>query len=279
MISYSTAQKQRLVELNAGDAVANQEFATPEERNQAFKQTEKTLVRENKAKLRKLMEEDHIPLTLQVEDLLEDWLTQEEGFTRVATPIIISGDSLRKMNIDNDNHLREQVFWIDGRKCLRPMLAPNLYEVMRDLYKISGKPVKIFEAGSCFRKESQGAQHMNEFTMLNLVELDSVQDGRQMERLEALAKGAMEAVGIDHYELVKDTSGVYIETLDIVVDGLEIASGAYGPHPLDANWGIFQPWVGFGLGLERAAMIKGEYQTIKRAGKSIAYVGGIPLKL
>ena len=237
------------------------------------------LIRENKQKLQKLMEEEHIPLTLRVEDALEKWLIQSEGFTRVATPVIIGADKIRKMNIENDNHLREQIFWLDGRKCLRPMLAPNLYEVMRDMYRITRKPVRIFEAGSCFRKESQGAQHMNEFTMLNFVELDSVRDGEQMDRLEALARGAMEALDIDNYELVRESSGVYIETLDIEVDGIEIASGAYGPHPLDANWGIFEPWVGIGFGLERIAMVKGGYQTIKRAGKSISYVNGIPLKL
>ena len=120
---------------------------------------------------------------------------------------------------------------------------------------------------------------MNEFTMLNFVELDSVRDGEQMDRLEALARGAMKALDIDNYELVRESSGVYIETLDIEVDGIEIASGAYGPHPLDANWGIFEPWVGIGFGLERIAMVKGGYQTIKRAGKSISYVNGIPLKL
>lgn len=279
MENWSIAQKQRLVELNGDKSITEREFSSVRERDVAFKEIEKTLVRENKEKLKKLMERDHIPLTLRVERDLEEWLTEKEDFTRVATPIIIGGDKLAKMNIDQDNHLREQVFWVDRKKCLRPMLAPNLYEVMRDLYRITKKPVRIFEAGSCFRKESQGAQHMNEFTMLNLVELDSVKDGQQMERLEVLAKGAMEAVGIDHYEIVKESSGVYIETLDIVADGVELASGAYGPHPLDANWGIFEPWVGIGLGLERVAMIKGEYQTIKRAGKSIAYVDGIPLKL
>ena len=73
--------------------------------------------------------------------------------------------------------------------------------------------------------------------MLNLVELDSVREGEQMERLEYLAHSAMKAVGIDNYELVKESSGVYIETLDIVADGVEMASGAYGPHPLDADLG------------------------------------------
>lgn len=279
MEGFSISQRQRLVELNAEDSIVNQEFESPQQRDQRFRELEKSYVKENKEKLRNLMEREHIPLTLRVERQLDQWLDQEEGFTRVATPVIISADSLAKMNIDQDNHLREQVFWVDGKKCMRPMLAPNLYQVMRELHRIIRKPVKIFEAGSCFRKESQGAQHMNEFTMLNLVELDSVRDGEQMDRLRALAKGAMDAVGIDKYELVTESSGVYLETLDIVADGVELASGAYGPHPLDAAWGIFEPWVGLGLGLERIAMVKGEYQTIKRAGKSIAYVDGVPLKL
>jgi len=279
MEKYSVSQRQRLIELNADESVVDQEFETVDERNQTFRKVEKQFVRDNKEKLKKLMEEEHIPLTLRVEDDLEKWLTEEEGFTRVATPIMIGTDKIKKMNIDNDNHLREQIYWLDGKKCLRPMLAPNLYEVMRDLHKITNRPVKIFEAGSCFRKESQGSQHMNEFTMLNFVELDSVKDGEQMARLEELAHGAMKALGIENYDLVKETSGVYIETLDIEVNGVEIASGAYGPHPLDANWGIFEPWVGIGFGLERIAMVKGEYQTIKRAGKSISYVNGIPLKL
>lgn len=279
MVAYSTAQKQRLTELNADRTVIGREFENSRERDAVFRETEKQFVKENKAKLRQFLENEHVPLTLRIEEQLTSWLTQDEGFAKVATPVIISGDKLQKMNIDHDNHLREQIFWVDGKKCMRPMLAPNLYEVMRDLYRITGKPVKIFEAGSCFRKESQGAQHMNEFMMLNLVELDSVREGEQMERLEYLAHSAMKAVGIDNYELVKESSGVYIETLDIVADGVEIASGAYGPHPLDAAWGIFQPWVGIGLGLERVAMVKGGYQTIKRAGKSVAYVNGIPLKL
>ncbi|MDD4200350.1 MAG: pyrrolysine--tRNA(Pyl) ligase large subunit [Eubacteriales bacterium] len=276
---YSTAQKQRLVELNADKDITEAQFESVAERNSAFKTIEKQLVKENRNKLKHLMEEEHIPLTLRVEDSIEKWLTEDEGYTRVATPIILNSDKIKKMNIDKDDKLRDQIFWLNGRKCLRPMLAPNLYEVMRDIHKISNGPVKIFEAGSCFRKESQGAQHMNEFTMLNLVELASVEEGHQMERLEELAHGAMKAVGINNYELIKAESGVYIETLDIEVEGVEVASGSFGPHPLDANWGGFDPWVGIVIGLERLAMVYGGYQTIKRAGKSTTYVNGIPLKL
>jgi len=276
---YSVAQVQRLVELNAGGQITGREFSTAGERDAAFKEAEQQLVRENKEKLAALVKEKHLPLALKTEGALSEWLTTRAGFTRVATPIIITAEQLDKMTIGEDHPLRSQVFWLDRKRCLRPMLAPNLYIVMRDMYKILKEPVRIFEAGSCFRKESQGAQHMNEFTMLNLVEMAGVEDGGQLNRLKELATGAMEAAGIDKYELVTESSEVYGWTLDIEVDGLEVASGAYGPLPMDSQWEVFEPWVGLGLGIERIAMIKGQYQTIKRAGKSIVYVDGVPLKL
>ena len=275
---FTVAQSQRLTELNGNPKETSRTFDTAEERNQAFKKLELALVKENKTKLSKLLHETHKPLTIQIEEAMTAWLTGID-FTRVSTPVLITADMLAKMTITSDHPLTDQVFWVDSKHCMRPMLAPNLYEVMRNLYAITNQPVRIFEIGSCFRKESQGAKHMNEFTMLNLVELAGVKEGEQMARLEALAHGAMEAVGINHYEIEVEKSEVYGETLDIVVDGMELASGAYGPHPLDPAWGIFDPWVGIGLGLERIAMLKGEYQTIKRAGKSIAYLDGVPLKL
>ena len=65
------------------------------------------------------------------------------------------------------------------------MLAPHLYYVLKDLLRLWEKPVRIFEIGSCFRKESRGARHSNEFTMLNLVEMGLAEDKRQA-RLETL---------------------------------------------------------------------------------------------
>jgi pyrrolysyl-tRNA synthetase-like protein len=277
-VIFTVAQSQRLTELNGNPKETTRVFDTALERNEAFKELELTLVKQNKAKLSKLLHETHKPLTIQIEEAMTAWLTGID-FARVSTPVLITAEMLAKMTITADHPLTDQVFWVDSKHCMRPMLAPNLYEVMRNLYAITNQPVRIFEIGSCFRKESQGAKHMNEFTMLNLVELAGVKDGEQMARLEALAHGAMEAVGINHYEIEVEKSEVYGETLDIVVDGMELASGAYGPHPLDPAWGIFDPWVGIGLGLERIAMLKGEYQTIKRAGKSIAYLDGVPLKL
>ncbi|MCR5034536.1 MAG: pyrrolysine--tRNA(Pyl) ligase large subunit [Clostridia bacterium] len=277
---YTEAQNRRLIELNADPAEVRQSFDDAKERDAAFRELEQKLVRENRRDLRRLLEDRHKSLTQNLIEELSDWLTLQEGFTRVSTPTIITSQQLDKMMITGDNALRSQVFWVDNKHCLRPMLAPNLYIMMRDIHKITGGPVRIFEIGSCFRKESQGAKHMNEFTMLNLVEFDGTEDGKQMERLEELAHNAMDAVSIENYELVREASTVYKETLDIEVDGLEVASGSFGPHDLDIAWGIIDTtWVGIGIGVERLAQAKGGYKTIKHVGRSLTYTDGIPLKL
>ena len=77
------------------------------------------------------------------------------------------------------------------------------------------KPVRIFEIGSCFRKESQGAQHANEFTMLNLVEMGLETDARQ-ERLEEFIALVTEAAGVKDFVLETVHSTVYGETIDIL---------------------------------------------------------------
>lgn len=275
---FTITQQQRLTELNIPEEELNLSFQSKEERDHAFKKLEKEGVHHHRRHLEDLLGRRHRTLAMELEKQMEMWL-MTEGFTRVATPAIITRPMLERMTITRDHPLTGQVFWLDDKRCLRPMLAPNLYEVMRDLHRITKGPVRIFEAGSCFRKESQGAQHMNEFTMLNLVELDGVKEGQQLDRLRQLANGAMAALGITDYQLVEEESEVYGTTMDIEIDGLEIASGAFGPHFLDEKWGIFQPWVGIGFGIERIAMIKGGYRTIKRVGKSVSFLDGSPLHL
>jgi phenylalanyl-tRNA synthetase alpha chain len=100
-----------------------------------------------------------------------------------------------------------------------------------------------------------------------------------MARLKELACVVMEAVGFSDYELETTESEVYGETLDITADGVEIASGSYGPHPLDRNWGVSETWVGIGIGIERLAMLTGGYNSIKRVGRSVAYVDGTRLNV
>ncbi len=197
---------------------------------------------------------------------------------RVVTPLIISSDSLVKMGIERGHPLREQVFWLEDGRCLRPMLAPNLYTLMRRLGRIWSKPFGIFEIGPCFRRDSKGASHLNEFTMLNLVELGLPADDCPP-RLKELAGTVMAAAGVDDYEFVVTDSEVYGEMVDVEVDGAEVCSADVGPHPLDGNWGVVDPWVGLGFGLERLIMAREGYPNIERAGRSLAYVDGVRLNI
>jgi phenylalanyl-tRNA synthetase alpha chain len=279
MIDFTTTQKERLAELGADEALLDRIFESEAQRNRFFQKTEKDWVQINRDHIDALLNQRREPILLSTIKCLEDWLKQEQGFTQVATPSIITGDMLNRMNISEDSDLSQQVFWLDRNKCLRPMLAPNLYVMMRELKRISGRPVKIFECGSCFRKESQGSQHLNEFTMLNMVELAATEEGQQVRTLEEYARGAMKVLGIDEYELVREESVVYKETIDVVVDGLEVASGAYGPMYLDGRWGVFDVWVGIGFGLERLAAVRGGFKNIRRAGRSITYIDGSPLNI
>ncbi|MDR1495813.1 MAG: pyrrolysine--tRNA(Pyl) ligase large subunit [Clostridiales Family XIII bacterium] len=300
--AFTTTQRERLLELGADDAAVDAVFAGVGDRDAAFRAAEKRLVAENRGKIAALLREKHMPETALVIRDLETWLTDVEGFTKVTTPTIISTESLDRMTLTEDEPLRDQIFYVGKNRCLRPMLAPNLYIVMRELGRITKSSVRIFETGSCFRRESRGARHLSEFTMLNCVEygvaydpdgadaertrVDDSADGRtrsdgagQMDRLEALAHAAMRAVGIEDFTLEREPSVVYGETIDIVADGVELASGSYGPCALDANWGVFAPWVGIGFGVERTAMVRGGHKTVSRVGGSLAFVDGVPLNI
>ncbi|MBR5740217.1 MAG: pyrrolysine--tRNA(Pyl) ligase large subunit, partial [Firmicutes bacterium] len=249
--------------------------------DQRFRKLEKELTRYARNDIFDLLESRHLTKYRITGNKMSNWL-MNEGFTEVITPTIISKESLRKMGIDSGSPFLEQVFWVDGKHCLRPMLAPNLYVEMRELLRITKKPVKIFEMGSCFRKESQGSQHLNEFTMLNLVELAAVEDGKQLEELERLALNAMKALGLEEgeYEFVQEDSEVYGKvSFDILINGMEVASGSYGPHFLDANWGVFDTWVGIGFGIERLTMALDRGRTIRRYGRTLSFIDGEPLNI
>lgn len=198
-------------------------------------------------------------------------ILRSEGFIEVKTPLIISKASLEKMTITKDSQLFKQVFSIDEKRCLRPMLAPELYFVMRKLRDRTKGPVRIFEIGSCFRKESRSTNHLEEFTMLNFVELGPVAD--PMERLKELISKIMEGVGLE-YDTVTEGSEVYRTTMDVEVNGRELASGAVGPHVLDPAHDIHEPWCGAGFGLERILMEKMGRDNIKKSAKSLVYLNG-----
>jgi phenylalanyl-tRNA synthetase alpha chain len=302
---YTTTQRERLLELGASGNTAapaasditavhaapdiavdaDAVFEDAAARDAAFRNAEKQLVAAGRARIDTLLNGKYMPDSAVVTKNLETWLTDREGFTKVMTPTIIPTEMLDRMTLTEDEPLRDQVFYVGKNRCLRPMLAPNLYIMMRELGRIAKEPVRIFEAGSCFRRESQGARHLNEFTMLNCVEYGvsyGEEEGKgsgQTKRLEELARSAMAAVGIDRFVLEREASVVYGETIDIVVDGVELASCSYGPHVLDANWGVFTSWVGIGFGIERIAMVLGGHKTIKRVGRSIAFIDGVPLNI
>ena len=277
-LTLTETQKQRLRELDADTALAEKVFSDAQARDTSFKVMEKRLVEEEREQLQELRQHRRRPAVCQIQEILTSKLT-EEGFVQVITPIMITKEFLEKMSITASNPLTNQVFWLSKNKCLRPMLAPNLYYLLRRLVRLWEKPIRIFEVGPCFRKDTQGSEHLNEFTMLNLVELGLPQEGR-VERLRQLASLLMGAVGIDNYQLVTESCGVYGETMDIVTDtGTELASAAMGPHPLDDAWGIVDTWVGIGMGLERLVMAKEGYQNIQRAGRSLIYLDGIRLNI
>lgn len=270
-------QIKRLVELNADKDDLDRRFESKTDRDAFYRKREKHYADINRQRIKDCLNISHEVALVTVQKRVSQWLTEKKQFTQVATPAFITKDMLSKMTITPEHALYNQVFWIDDKKCLRPMLAPNLYELMRDLKRTTRQPVRIFEVGSCFRKESQGSQHLNEFTMLNLVQFGGIEEGTQMQILKDMATEAMDFLHIENYELVMENSEVYNETLDIVVDGMEIASCSFGPHSLDERWGVFDAWVGMGFGIERLAMAMNDYNNIKRVGRSLTYFDGARL--
>ncbi len=214
MFEYSETQIRRLKELGADPAELELTFATREEREQHFQSIERTLVKEERGRLQHFCQDVRRGKVSQLERNLADALVAE-GFVEVRSPLLISGTALAKMGIDEQHPLHSQVFWVDQKKCLRPMLAPNLYSVARDLLRLNDGVVRIFEIGSCFRKESQGARHANEFTMLNLAEFGLPEASRK-ERLEELANLVIRCAGIKDAGFEVEESEVYGDTIDVV---------------------------------------------------------------
>jgi len=275
-ITWTEVQKQRLRELNANPEVEKRSFRDVYERNRSFHKVEQVLVKQGKRQLQKLRNFFRRPVLCEVETYMMNALTRE-GFVQVVTPIIMTKSFLEKMLIREEHPLFKQVFWVSKSKCLRPMLAPNLYYLLRELVRLWEKPVRIFEIGPCFRKDSKGKHHLNEFTMLNLVELGPPKKERD-QRFQELVALIMDVAGIKEYRLVPNQCEVYGKTIDIVA-GIEVGSGVIGPHFLDKNWGVIDPWIGVGFGLERIIMVREGYGNIQRVGRSLVYLNGVRLNI
>jgi pyrrolysyl-tRNA synthetase-like protein len=278
-LTWTDVQARRLKELNANELQQSSVFISPTERDKAFQKLNRLLVEKGRDHLKALKDKYHRPELCGLESRLTEKLT-ENGFVQVITPIVLAKGLLMKMGINMDHPLSSQIFWIGNNKCLRPMLAPNLYFVLKDLLRLWEWPVRIFEIGPCFRRESQGTLHLNEFTMLNLVEM-GLPEEKLHERMEQLAVIVMEVLGINEYRLTPTASEIYGSTTDVVAGKpeIEVGSCAMGPHPLDDAWGINAPWVGIGFGLERLLMAKEKRSNLKSVGRSLTYLDGVRLNI
>ena len=277
ILNWTTTQKQRLKELSAPVELQNKTFQNSFERDEDFLSIVQGLVKHNKNNLNEITSTSHRPLICKLESMVTDCLIKSE-FTQVFTPLFMSKSALAKMSIDEHHSLYQDLFWIDKNKCLRPMLAPNLYQVLYNFSRLLDRPIRIFEVGPCFRRDSSGKYHLNEFTMLNFAEMGA--KGKEgMERLTELADIIIQACGIDNYSLNKSNCDVYGDTIDVIVKDIEVASGVIGPHPLDSKWKINEPWIGIGFGLERLALVKGGHQNIHGIGRSLTYFDGIRLNI
>jgi phenylalanyl-tRNA synthetase alpha chain len=270
-------QQRRLEALGAAENECSAQYGSEAERDAAFQELERRLVKAGRAELARLQREARAPALCRLEARLAERLAGA-GFTRVATPTLMSRGMLARMGIRAGHPLHDKIFWVDERRCLRPMLAPHLYSLLVDLLRVWEKPVRIFEAGSCFRRETRGARHASEFTMLNLCEMGLPGDGCRG-RLEELAADLMQAAGIGEYALEREDSVVYGQTVDLVARGVELGSAVIGPHELDRPWNLHEPWVGIGLGLERLLMVAGGGDSLARWGRSLTHLDGRPLRL
>lgn len=279
MIKFTEEQIRRLSELGADSSFNYSEFENAAQRNKVFQEKEHELVEIQHKKLNELCENERRPFLLSLEEKIACAL-RNEGFLQVHTPIVMAKKRLEKMGIFSGSIMEKQVFWIDERRCLRPMLAPNLYEYMIELGKLRPRPIRFFEIGPCFRRETQGQKHANEFTMLNLVEMGVPQGLDLRGRLMKWGKIVLETAGIKNWKLINEDSAVYGETDDFVDgNGMELGSSAIGPHPLDAEWGITDNWVGIGFGMERLTMSVTNENNLAKVGRSLSYLDGIRLHL
>lgn len=278
-VGWSETQRRRLKELGCDVAILKQVYKANTDRDSAYQVIEKKLVKAEKDKLKNLfMSGGKTQLEILCDRVSEKLIG--EGFVKVVTPTVISAKALEKMTITPEHPLHKQVFWLNRKQCLRPMLAPNLYSLMQDFSRQKTRPIRFFEIGSCFRKETDGAKHASEFTMLNLVEMGSPMEGRE-DRLRELGSIVASSGGLSSFDFESEESEVYGTTVDMVsgTPSVEIGSGAIGPHALDVEWGVHDTWVGFGIGMERILMLINGDSNISKWCKSIAYLDGVRLKV
>jgi phenylalanyl-tRNA synthetase alpha chain len=276
---FTAEQLARLRDLEAKAQELDLTFEEADLRDQTFLRLQKRLTGQARQKLEEIFQSGGRPLVESLSQKISDQLVAL-GMIQVSTPIIMSRSRLSRMFSDDHPLPEEQVFWLDQKRCLRPMLAPHLYEYMLDLSRLRAeRPFAVFEIGPCFRKESQGSKHASEFTMLNLVEVGLKAQERQG-RLLQLAGEIFGQIGLEGWRVERVDSTVYGQTVDLVDhSGLELASCSMGPHPLDAKWGFSGTWLGLGFGLERLAMSLAGLDRLSPVARGFGRLLGLPLNI
>ena len=263
--NFSASQKKRLESLLVADEYDLESDSLPE-----FEKLEKELTALRKKELCEIYENDREHMLAKLERDISAFLISK-GFIEIKSSILIPEEYIIRMGIDKDAELSKQVFRTDDGKCLRPMLAPVLYNYLRRFDKILPDPIKIFEIGPCYRKESDGSSHLEEFTMVNFCQMG---DGATRETLIQLIDEFLTMLEIS-YEIEGDECMVYGATVDVMHGDLELSSAVVGPVPMDIDWGVNKPWIGAGFGLERLLKAKYNFKNIKRGSRSEYYYNGI----
>jgi len=124
MISWSDVQKRRLTELDAAPEDEYAQFEKEDDRDKAFQDLEKKLIKKARFRLRELRETHRRPALCRMESLLADTLNAV-GFVRVITPTIMSRTHLAKMTIDENHPLFSQVFWLDTSRVTQTTWRPG----------------------------------------------------------------------------------------------------------------------------------------------------------
>lgn len=267
--NFSPSQRKRLEALLVSDEINLDDPNLP-----PFEELEADLVAKRKAELIDIYENSREHMLAKLERDISAFLISK-GFIEIKSSILIPEEYIIRMGIDKDADLSKQIFRTDDGQCLRPMLAPVLYNYLRRFGKVMPDPLKIFEIGPCYRKESDGSSHLEEFTMVNFCQMG---DGCTRENLVQLIDEFLTYLGIS-YELEGEESMVYGATVDVVHGDLELSSAVVGPVPMDMDWGIDKPWIGAGFGLERLLKAKYNFKNIKRGSRSEFYYNGIHTNL
>ena len=263
---FSPSQKKRLEALMVADEYDLEKSESLPE----FEELEAELLTRRKKELCEIYENSREHMLAKLERDISAFLISK-GFIEIKSSLLIPEEYIIRMGIDKDLELSKQIFRTDDGKCLRPMLAPVLYNYLHRFDKILPDPVKIFEIGPCYRKESDGSSHLEEFTMVNFCQMG---DGSTRENLIQLIDEFLTYLEIS-YEIEGDECMVYGATVDVMHGDMELSSAVVGPIPMDIDWGVNKPWIGAGFGLERLLKAKYNFKNIKRGSRSEFYYNGI----